>query len=326
MDNIDPRLAAHAASFWGWSDDEAEAEVAAAPAPVHDKSGREVAVPGRHVVDDMRSDDEEFDGSDDDSMDEDTDDEAEVNAVTASLTATKPAAVRKPAPQVVVFEDPTKAKAGGNLYEFKKFMSSKVATVTKTAPPPPPLTSEEAVEEAELNMQDRELDDLIKTSKLIEEFAADELVGRDRRKYQMYKLEELGMKGKKAKMPEKERHQIRTRDATLERKALSRIEELGLDTRAVKNGLTTARALARNVSDKKATSFDKVISFAEFGKKKAPSNKPVKKRDRGIKGAAVGRFKDGMLTLSKRDIERVQSSSASTKAKAKGKGSKGGKR
>lgn len=56
-----------------------------------------------------------------------------------------------------------------------------------------PLTAEEKAEEQEHRRNDAELHTLIKSSRLLEQFAADQLDGADRRRHQRDQLVNLGI-------------------------------------------------------------------------------------------------------------------------------------
>ncbi|KNE66128.1 hypothetical protein AMAG_10380 [Allomyces macrogynus ATCC 38327] len=191
---MDARLAAHAASFWGWSDGDDLGPEDASPRPAPPRKGK-------HVVEDMRSD-SEMDDDDNDDDDEEEEEEEEMsesseqeldadddamsgddeNDDEPQLPVARPSTVRRSAPVVVEFDEA--ALGGGStkasIHEYKKFMSSKVSKITAAPAPPPAMSKKEKEKEAELEEQDRELNDLIKTAKLIEEYAAEELTGRDR--------------------------------------------------------------------------------------------------------------------------------------------------
>ncbi|KNE57387.1 hypothetical protein AMAG_03109 [Allomyces macrogynus ATCC 38327] len=318
---MDARLAAHAASFWGWSDgdDSGPEDTGSRPAPLRK---------GKHVVEDMRSDSEMDDDDDEEDMNEASDEELESDDDAMSddneesydepqLPVAKASSVRRTAPVVVEFDET--ALGGGStkasIHEYKKFMSSKVSKITAAPAPPPAMSKKEKEREAELEEQDRELNDLIKTAKLIEEYAAEELTGRDRRKYQIHKLAELGMKPVKTTMPTPQRLALAQRDKKLEAKAMRRAKALGLDTNAVKTKLTTAQELTRNTRDTTSSrsKVDQIISFSDFGKKKVAVGPQRRAGDRGLK-ASIGKFKNGMLTISSTDIKRVQQSAIKKKS------------
>ncbi|KAJ3371117.1 hypothetical protein GGF31_003540 [Allomyces arbusculus] len=319
---MDARLAAHAASFWGWSDGDDLGPEDTSPRPAPPRKGK-------HVVEDMRSDSEmdDDDEEDDEDMSEASDEELDSDDDAMSsddesndeprLPVARSSAVRRSAPVVVEFDET--ALGGGStkasIHEYKKFMSSKVSKITAAPAPPPAMSKKEKEKEAELEEQDRELNDLIRTAKLIEEYAAEELTGRDRRKYQMHKLAELGMKPVKITMPTPQRLALAQRDKKLEAKAMRRAKALGLDTGAVKSKLTTAQELTRNTRDTTSSKskVDQIISFSDFGKKKVAVGPQRRAGDRGLK-ASIGKFKNGMLTISSTDIKRVQQSAIKKKS------------
>ncbi|KAJ3021410.1 UNVERIFIED_CONTAM: hypothetical protein HDU68_009634 [Siphonaria sp. JEL0065] len=90
----------------------------------------------------------------------------------------------------------------GGAREWRSFMTSDVTKMLTEPKPKPPQTKEEEEQDKQDDANDRELMDLLQTSKLIEDFNASELFGKDRRKYMENKLLELGAKkGPNQKMP-----------------------------------------------------------------------------------------------------------------------------
>jgi hypothetical protein len=117
---------------------------------------------------------------------------------------------------------------------------------------------------------------------------------------------------------------LRDRDLVRTQRAVDKAKLLGLDSGLIKNKLTTAESLVRNLSDGKRSSKDSMISFDNFGKKKIKMSSKGPRREAGLKFHAVGKFKNGMLQLSENEIRRVQNSSLK-KGKGKSKGKLPGK-
>jgi hypothetical protein len=121
----------------------------------------------------------------------------------SSSSTPKPPVSTKPrsVAEVVVF-DASKvdrkgsgASAGGGAeFNFKKFMSSKISKLDE-APLPleKNLTTEEKAQELEDKKNDAELHSLIKASRLLEQYNADQLDGVDRRRHQRDQLVSLGI-------------------------------------------------------------------------------------------------------------------------------------
>lgn len=91
------------------------------------------------------------------------------------------------------------SSAGGTEFNFKKFMSSKISKLDEApAPMENPLTAEEKAEELENKRNDAELHSLIKASRLLEQYNADQLDGAERRRHQRDQLVNLGIQVRKA--------------------------------------------------------------------------------------------------------------------------------
>ncbi|CAG8525775.1 485_t:CDS:2 [Paraglomus occultum] len=192
-------------------------------------------------------------------------------------------------PEIVVFDDKSLKSArvnGSNKSEWKAFMSSKVSK-TSLKPPAAPQDAKE-LEEEELDRQnDLELEELLKTTKLLEEYTAEEIGGKDRRKYIEKRMTDLGAKPKKGvKTPIPITIGMNLKRKDREKKELEEAKNLGLYHRSIKH------------------------VWAASAKKKSNNRK-----NRGI-GVGLGKVKDGILTLSSQDIRRVQS--AGVKKKRKG--------
>ncbi|KAM3586997.1 hypothetical protein VKS41_002044 [Umbelopsis sp. WA50703] len=200
----------------------------------------------------------------------------------------------KSGPEVVVFSDSTTKKTvtGTSKAEYKAFMSSKVSKME--APPPPPPKSVKELEEEEENLaHDRELKELLATSKLLEEYELEEMTGKERRRHNMNKLETLGVKKSKApKMPIQMRLGMDQKHKEREQKKLQEAKDIGL--------------------------YDKSLKHLYAA---AVKPKEKKSRDKGIT-SGIGKMRGSTLTLSKNEIKRVEREGIKPKAF---KGKKGGK-
>ncbi|RUP49962.1 hypothetical protein BC936DRAFT_140854 [Jimgerdemannia flammicorona] len=185
-------------------------------------------------------------------------------------------------PEIVVFDGSSLKKpvAGNSKVEYKAFMSSKVSKLEP--PPPPPPKSVKEMEEEEKNLQnDRELQELLKTSKLLEEYQVEEMSGKERRKFTEQKLVALGVKASKGlKVPTIISLGMQQKRKEREAKELEEAKHLGLYHHTQKHLYPTGSASAK----------------PDGGKFR---------RDRGL-GMGIGKFKEGVLTLSKQDIARVE--------------------
>ncbi|KAJ3231621.1 hypothetical protein HDU78_007603, partial [Chytriomyces hyalinus] len=98
---------------------------------------------------------------------------------------------------VVVFNDANVGKRDpslGGAREWRTFMASDVSKLTAEPKPKAPMSAEDEELEKKDDENDRELMDLIRSSKLIEDFTASELTGRERRSYLEKKMIDLGAK------------------------------------------------------------------------------------------------------------------------------------
>ncbi|KAJ3045640.1 hypothetical protein HDV00_007764 [Rhizophlyctis rosea] len=274
-----------------------------------DERERELLVKGKHVIDDMRSDDEEWDDGEDDEEDsEEDDDEGDEEALSllgalgsGSKNANKPSS-NGAAPVVVVFNDTssTRKETSGNASDWRAFMSDKVKLVAGERPKPR-ISKKEAEQDAEDDQNDRDLMDLLKTTKLVEQYTADELVGKDRRKYNQQKVVELGGKAPKPqKAPLPMRIGFKMGLERIAQKRLQEAKDMGMYHSSLKTQIMgdTARAAKE----------------AEQTKRK------MARRDRGIDGG-FGKFKDGALIVSKKEIESVEKGPKRFKIGAGGGGS-----
>ncbi|CAO3572839.1 unnamed protein product [Mortierella alpina] len=219
-------------------------------------------------------------------------------ASTLSSVSTKPRA----GPQVVVFDASkvdrkgASASGGGSEFSFKKFMSSKISKLDEAPPPMEnPLTAEEKAEELENKRNDAELHSLIKASRLLEQYNADQLDGVDRRRHQRDQLVSLGIQKKEnVKVPLQISFGMMSKQRERDMKELEEAKNNGTYHKSIKH------------------------TFAAAGGKK----KEKSRSDRGLK-SSMGRFKNGMLTLSEKEIKSVQREGVKKK-KAPGKKSGGG--
>ncbi|GJJ72544.1 hypothetical protein EMPS_04902 [Entomortierella parvispora] len=210
--------------------------------------------------------------------------------------------VSKPrsAAEVVVFDaSKVGSKSAGSSstdFSFKKFMSSKISKLDEApAPMENPLTAEEKAEELENKRNDAELHTLIKSSRLLEQFAADQLDGADRRRHQRDQLVNLGIQKKeKLKVPFQMSMGMMAKQRERDVKELEEAKNNGTYHKSIKH------------------------TFAAAGGKK----KERSRSDRGLK-TSMGRFKNGTLILTEKEIKSVQREGVKKK-KAPGKKSGGG--
>ncbi|KAG0307024.1 hypothetical protein BGZ98_001217 [Dissophora globulifera] len=236
------------------------------------------------------------------------------SSTTATTTASKPpskpiASKPRTSAQVVVFDaskfdrkglggSSSSSSTGGTEFNFKKFMSSKISKLDEApAPMENPLTAEEKAEELENKKNDVELHSLIKASRLLEQYNADQLDGADRRRHQRDQLVNLGIQKKEAiRVP----------------------LQIGLGMMAKKR----ERDLRELEEAKNNGTYHKSIkhTFAAAGGKK--KEKP--RSERGLK-TSMGRFKNGTLTLTEKEIKSVQREGVKKKTPGKKSGGGGGK-
>ncbi|KAI8580733.1 hypothetical protein K450DRAFT_235699 [Umbelopsis ramanniana AG] len=201
-------------------------------------------------------------------------------------------------PEVVVFAEAVKKTiTGSSKADYRAFMSSKVAKME--APPPPPPKSVKEMEEEEENLaHDRELKELLATSKLLEEYEMEEMSGKERRKFNMNKLESLGVKKSKPEQrPIAMRLGMEKKQKERDEKKLQHAKNIGMYDKSMKHLYAAAS-----------------------------KPKERKRRDRGI-DSGIGKMQGSTLTLSKTEIKRVNRQDMKLKAikrKGKGKGSSGG--
>ncbi|KAF9097186.1 hypothetical protein BGX29_008184 [Mortierella sp. GBA35] len=206
--------------------------------------------------------------------------------------------------EVVVFDGSkidrkgTSSAAGGSAeFSFKKFMSSKISKLDEAPPPMEnPLTAEEKAEEAENKKNDAELHSLIKSSRILEQFAAEQLDGVERRRHQRDQLVSLGIQKKEnVKVPLQIKFGMMAKQRERDIKELEEAKNNGTYHKGIKH------------------------TFAAAGGKK----KEKSRSDRGLK-TSMGRFKNGMLTLTEKEIKSVQREGVKKKAGKKSGGGGGG--
>ncbi|KAF8929840.1 hypothetical protein BGZ58_008662 [Dissophora ornata] len=225
-----------------------------------------------------------------------------VSGIPSKPAASKP----RTGHEVVVFDaskvdrkglSTSSSSGGGTEFSFKKFMSSKISKLDEAPPPMEnPLTAEEKAEELENKKNDVELHSLIKASRLLEQYNADQLDGADRRRHQLDQLVSLGVQKKeKVKVP------LTIGFGMIAKKRERDLKEL----EEAKNNGTYHKSIKH--------------TFAAAGGKK--KEKP--RSERGLK-TSMGRFKNGMLTLTEKEIKSVQREGVKKKAPGKKSGGKSG--
>ncbi|CAG8569259.1 10_t:CDS:2 [Funneliformis caledonium] len=195
----------------------------------------------------------------------------------------------KKEPDVIVFNDSCLKKAskgGSNIIEWKSFMISKMNEKSQISSAPKVIKE---LEEERINKKnDKELEELLKTTKLLEKYTAEQLTGKDRRKYNERKMFELGAKPKKGmKIPTPISLGIQSKRQERDQQELEEAKNLGLYHQSIKHKWASS------------------------------SSKPPQVRDKGI-GMGIGKVKNGMLMLSSKDIKRVQNSASDRKSSNRG--------
>ncbi|KAF9339141.1 hypothetical protein BGZ91_006903 [Linnemannia elongata] len=242
---------------------------------------------------------------------------ATTSATTTATTTTKKKVKKSPissstivtskprsAAEIVVFDSSkidrkgTSSAAGGSAeFSFKKFMSSKISKLDEAPPPMEnPLTAEEKAEEVEMKKNDAELHSLIKSSRILEQFAAEQFDGVERRRHQRDQLVNLGIQKKQnVKVPLQIKFGMMAKQRERDVKELEEAKNNGTYHKGIKH------------------------TFAAAGGKK----KETKRSDRGLK-SSMGRFKNGMLTLTEKEIKSVQREGVKKKGGKKSGGGGGG--
>ena len=169
---------------------------------------------------------------------------------------------------VVVFETKV-SKSVNNIASYSEFMSSKINKKKSIA-------KQEVIKD-DLNKEDKELDDILQASKLVEQFNAESLQGKERHDYLKSKL---GFKEPKVSLPI-----FKGMKKAAEKRVTKKVQDL-------KNlGLYNATN-KRQVIQKERT-------LRDIDKKK------VEKKDHGLVGS-LGTYKPGVLSVPKQLIENVQ--------------------
>ncbi|KAJ1671739.1 hypothetical protein EV182_007473, partial [Spiromyces aspiralis] len=137
-------------------------------------------------------------------------------------------------------------------------------------------------QESEDDVLDRQVSMLMANSaSLIENVSASQLTGKDRKKHNLERLTKLGLKAPKAEhAPRNIRYEKEKYRQSLAKKQLQDAKDRGVLTDTVK----------------------KEIQNGILGKKQPKQ----KQRVRGLK-ETIGRYRDGTLTISQKDIERITS-------------------
>ncbi|KAI8811682.1 hypothetical protein BJ742DRAFT_796901 [Cladochytrium replicatum] len=259
----------------------------------------------RIIVEDMRddeSDDEEiaddFDSMEDDDSDVDNssgeagesfdDEDDSVDDVEEDAAVSKGSMKHgPPQPEVVVFNDSHRSTTTKlSKSEWKKFMTSDITKMTTTKPVSEKQAARNAQQDREDDENDRNLMELLKTSKLIEQFNAEHLEGKDRKAYLMKKMVHLGAKGHaQEKMPRSQSVAIFNKQMKQSKKELQEAKDLGLYDKSMKNKFLNPHQ--RKLIEKK------------------------RKWTRGgidVDGGGVGSFRGGILHVSKRKISEIEKS------------------
>ncbi|KAH6570540.1 hypothetical protein BASA50_008267 [Batrachochytrium salamandrivorans] len=261
----------------------------------------------KRMVEDMRSDDEDLEELDDilDNDQSDTDMDSLDDTPSDKESVPLDTGV-----SVVVFDD-VQSKSGrsassslGNKSEWRAFMSSSIHKVAGRNLNKIKLTGKQVDEERENEENDKRLLDLLKTSKLIEQYTSSELTGKERINHHKAKIVELGGKAPKAlKAPRSMRIGMAKK---AEERASKRIND------------------AKNTGMYHSTLKSQISNGGESQKSKKG---PFKKRqDVGIIGS-IGRIKDGVMHVAKKHIQAVEGvpkrSSGGGGGKRKGRGGAG---
>ncbi|KAI8590419.1 hypothetical protein BDZ88DRAFT_102752 [Geranomyces variabilis] len=216
-------------------------------------------------------------------------------------------------PQVIVFQDAvrsTEIQSGllastpqNTKSAYRAFMSSSIKKQTSSAKPPKKLSAREAEQETLDLQHDRDLADLLRTSKLVEQFTTSELTGADRRAHMRDKVVALGGKAAKLKIP----RQI----------------QMGMDVKERQRGAQRLQE-AKDLGTYHAK-FKTQIMGAQGQKDLAAKTERIKERvkhrSRGIDGG-FGSFRNGTLHVGKDEMERVEKMG---KKPARGGGGGGGR-
>ncbi|OMJ21558.1 hypothetical protein AYI69_g5750 [Smittium culicis] len=192
----------------------------------------------------------------------------------------------------------SKGKSFGNntKLEYKLFMSSKIDMVTKTAAEH--LASSKTKksrteggdeEEEEGRQRDKELKELLDTSRLIDELSNSAVAGKERLKYQEKKMMQLGLdKKKKERKPRDLFYGIQEKKQTKASKEIEQARLRGVLTNSVKRQIEEKHLVAE-INDMKS-------GTGSGGKKRKSSSGGV--------NLDKGRFRNGTLFVSKAAIKK----------------------
>ncbi|KAI9255602.1 hypothetical protein BDA99DRAFT_562124 [Phascolomyces articulosus] len=147
-------------------------------------------------------------------------------------------------PDIVVFDDSTLSKQTvDDRVDRKSFMqSSKIskAETLSNGNQPKKMTEKEQQDEEENQKRDFELNQLLATSKLLEDYQKDEMTGKERRKHMMDKLETLGVKKmSNPNMPLAIHKGMQEKKRERDQKRLQEAKNLGLYDKSLKHLYTS---------------------------------------------------------------------------------------
>ena len=145
------------------------------------------------------------------------------------------------------------------------------------------LSQKERDQDKEDDDHDRELMDILQSSKLIEQIQSSELHGRERLKYQERKLEELGAKttpGGRAPLPIRLGMKRKAQERL--QKAIQEAKNMGMYTSKTKND----------------------ILGIDSSKKKEMFKSKKRNKDVGLFGS-IGHIKDGVMTVARSHIAAI---------------------
>ncbi|TPX51881.1 hypothetical protein CcCBS67573_g09992 [Chytriomyces confervae] len=187
---------------------------------------------------------------------------------------------------VVVFNDANVGKRDpslGGAREWRTFMASDVSKLTAEPKPKPPMSAEDEELEKKDDENDRELLDLIRSSKLIEDFTASELTGRERRSYLEKKMIDLGAKkAPNAKAPFPMRLGMIRAEGERAAKRVQTAKDMGLYHSSLKTQILAG-------DDK-----ERAMKLSKKGSGSSKKGGDLKALDGG-----VGRFRNGTLHIGK---------------------------
>ena len=204
----------------------------------------------------------------------------------------------------------SKTSNNHNAKDFHSFMSSKISKITNIQAPPKKLNKEQENQERQDKQNDKELFNLLQSSKLIQEYTSTELFGNDRRKHIEKKMADLGGRAElshSAKAPRNIRLGMERKQKERAEKRLQESKDMGMYSKKTKNIYT-----------------DDILK------------KPTRKKSSKGLVEAMGKFKNGILNLKQSEISSSKKSSfqmgsvskrtMSTLGMKAGAGSKAGKK